>query len=433
MSRLSILWIVPPIAAGIAVAAWFVTQAPGPERVDTGPPAPAVRVAEVERRAIRPVARGWGDVRAAETWTAIAEVRGEVIERHPDLESGKLMAAGTTALEIDPADYELAVAQAEADLQALNAEAGQIEAEAENTDRILTLERERLAILESDLARIRELVAQGAAPQTRVDEAQRAVLAARRVVTELQNTATLVPSRRERIEAQIARTEAAFARARRDLGNTAVTLPFELRITSVGVERFQYVATGQTLLTGDGIERIEVVAHVPVPTFRRLLTSAVSPSDMLAAMRTGPTGLIDAELRLIGDAAQVWQGDVARIEAALDPRARTVPVVVSVADPYRGADPPLRLPLVPNMQVEVTLTGTAIQDAVTIPESALHGDLVHVLGEDDRLELRPVEISFRQDGLAVIAAGLEVGERIVLDDIAPAIPGMVLTPVEPAE
>lgn len=430
MARLSALWAVPPVALSVALAFWLVSGASGPAQVATPSEGLAVRVARVETQDIRPVARGWGNMRAAESWTAVAEVRGQVIWRHPDLEPGKMIAAGTRLLEIDAEDYRLAIAQAKADLAALAAEAAQIEAEAENTARVLALEESRLALSEADLARARASVAQGSAPQTRADEAERATLLARRTVVELQNTLALVPSRQDRAAAQHSRTEAALARARRDLAHTVIVAPYDLRVSAVQVERFQGVAVGQPLLSADGITRAEVVVQVPVAIFRRLIQAPARQEDMLAAMRAGPDAQIEAELRLMADRDQIWQATVTRIEAALDPRARTVPVVVTVADPYAGASPPLRLPLVPNMQVEVTLTGVAMAAQVVIPEAALHGQTVYLADADDRLELRPVTPLFRQDGLVVIAEGLEPGERLVLDDIAPALPGLLLVPVE---
>ncbi|MCB1366005.1 MAG: hypothetical protein KDK02_17985 [Rhodobacteraceae bacterium] len=429
MSRLSALWMVPPVAIGIAAAVWFVRNAPEPARVETALPGLAVRIERVEPRAIRPLARGWGNVRAAESWTALAEVRGQVLWRHPDLEAGELIPAGTRVMEIDPADYKLAIAQAEADLAALKAEAAQIEAEAENTARVLELEQARLAISESDLARIRELVAQGTAAQTRAEDAERAALLARRTVVELQNTLSLTGPRRDRVEAQTARTQAALARARRDLDHTSIVTPYDLRVTSVPTERFQYVNIGQTLLTGDGVTRAEAVAQVPLPAFQRLLRGSDPVRDTLAAIRAGPSSRIGAEIRLVSDPSQVWPATVSRVEGALDARARTVPVVVTVDSPYANANPPLRPPLLPNMQVEVTLTGNAIADSVAIPDNALHGGFAYVLDSDSRLDLRPVVEAFRQDGLVVIESGLSAGDLLVLDDIAPAIPGMALVPV----
>lgn len=433
MSRLSALWFAPPVIAGVAIAAWFIARAPEPPQVETPPPGLAVRVVPLKAQSIRPVARGWGNVRPAETWASVAEVKGQVIWRHPDLETGRLIEAGTKVLEIDPADYLLAIAQAEADLAALRAEAAQVEADAGNTARVLELEAARLAISEADQARIEALAAQGATPQTRADEAERATLQARRTVVELENALVLIAPRRDGVAAQIARTEAALARARRDLDHTAIVTPFELRVTSVPTERFQYVNIGQTLVTGDGIARAEAVAQVPLAAFRRLLQGAGPIEDVVAAIAAGPAERIGAEVRLVSDPAQVWEAEVSRIEGALDPRARTVPVVVTVADPYRAASPPLRPPLLPNMQVEVRLVGSPLVDVVVVPETAIHGDLAYLADDEDRLELRPVTEAFRQEGEAVIAEGLAPGERLVIDDIAPAIPGAALQPVEAAQ
>lgn len=430
MKRSSVIWFALPVITGIAVAAWFVARAPEPPRVAVAPPGMAVNVTRLRTQSVRPVARGWGNIQAAETWTSVAEVRGQIIWRHPDLETGRLIPSGTKVLEIDPSDYELATAQAKADLAALNSEAAQVRAEADNTAKLLELEQARLVLSERDLTRIRSLAAQGATPQARVDEAERAVLLARRSVTELRNATALIAPRLDRIAAQAERTQAALARAQRDLEHTAIRTPFDLRVTSVPTERFQYVNTGQTLATGNGIARVEAVAQVPLAAFRRLFRGAGPIEDVVAAIALGPADRISAEVRPVSDPAQVWTARVTRIEGALDPRARTVPVVVTVADPYTAAKPPLRPPLVPNMQVEVRLVGSPLAEVIVVPETALHGDLAYLADADDRLELRRVTEAFRQEGQAVIADGLKPGDRLVLDIVAPALPGMALQPIE---
>jgi multidrug efflux pump subunit AcrA (membrane-fusion protein) len=82
------------------------------------------------------------------------------------------------------------------------------------------------------------------------------------------------------------------------------------------------------------------------------------------------------------------------------------------------------------MQVQLSFAGAPLTGVLAIPEAALHGGMVRIAGADDRLELRPVTAGFAQDGSVVITEGLAPGDRVVIDDIAPAIPGMALTPVE---
>lgn len=431
--RLSPLLALPPIALGIAAAVWMISSAPGPAQIDGHAPALPVRVMTAVAQDIRPKATAWGNLRAADTWVAVAEVQGEVIWRHPDLEPGRLIPEGTEVLRIDPADYELALAQSQADLAALAAEATLLSAEVANTGRILDLERARLTLAGADLTRIRTLAQQGTVPQSRADEAERATLLARRTVAELENAMALIPSREARIVAQIARTQAAIDRARRSLDRTVLTAPFDLRVTEVAAERFQTVALGQVVIRGDGIAAAEVVAHLPIDSFRRLIGNAIESMTLANMMRDGPPTLIDVTLSPLSDPTQVWTARISRIEGALDARARTVPVVVTVDAPYEGADPPRRLPLVPNMQVQMSFLGAGMTGAVLIPEGALHGGRVRIAGQGDLLELRPVTASFAQDGLVAITDGLAPGDRVVIDDIAPAIPGMALTPVEASQ
>jgi multidrug efflux pump subunit AcrA (membrane-fusion protein) len=428
--RLAPLLALPPIAIAIAAAAWMIASAPGPAQVEGDAPALPVRVMTVAAVDLRPTATAWGNLRAADSWVAVAEVQGEVIWRHPDLEPGRLIPEGTEVLRIDPADYELALAQSLADLAALEAERVQLAAEVGNTRRILLLEQNRLALGETDLERTRTLVARGAVPQSRADEAERATLLARRTVAELENTLALAPSREARIAAQVARSEAAIDRARRSLNRTTLTTPFDLRVTEVAAEQFQTIATGQVVIRADGIAAAEVVAHLPIDSFRRLVGDAPEGTALADMMRDMPVTHIDVTLSPLSDRTQVWTARVVRIEGALDAHARTVPVVVRVADPYEGADPPRRLPLVPNMQLQVSFLGAPLAGVIAIPEVAMHGGTVRVLGTDNLLELRPVTAAFAQNGRVVIAAGLLQGDRVVLDDIAPAIPGTVLTPVE---
>jgi multidrug efflux pump subunit AcrA (membrane-fusion protein) len=415
LRRSSAFWFLPPVALGIAIAAIFISQAEGPAGVEDPLVGRAVRTVSLQPVDIAPVAMGWGNVQAAETWTAVSEVKGQVIWRHPDLDSGKLIAGGTKVLEIDPTDYQLAIVQAEADLAAYAAEAAQIDAEAENTSRILDLEEARLALSDAELVRNRQLLKQGVAAQTRVDEAERATLLARRSVVELKNTLALIGPRRAALAAQIARTNAALARSQRDLDHTSITTPYDVRVTAVTAERFQYVNIGQTLVAADGVDRVEVVAQLPFAAFLRLLYGTEPIEDTLAAVRDGPSSRMAAEVR---------------VEGALDARARTVPVVVTVEDPYGNSNPPLRPPLLPNMQVELTLTGRIIPGSLVIPEAALHGKLVYVADDQDQLDMRPVTEAFRQNGLVVIAEGLAASDRLILDDITPAIPGIKLLPIE---
>ena len=113
----------------------------------------------------------------------------------------------------------------------------------------------------------------------------------------------------------------------------------------------------------------------------------------------------------------------------IDPETRTVGVIVAVDRPYGQAVPGVRPPLTKNMFVEVEITGRPKPDRLIVPRSALHNGRLYLVGDDDRLVIRPTTVAFVQAGFAVIAEGLADGERVVISDIVPAIEGMRLAPV----
>lgn len=426
-----VLRILPPVAVGLAVAAWLISGAEPPERVTQEVRSVTARTLIVEPEPLRPVLRGFGTVRPARSWQAVAEIAGAVTFRHPDLETGRMIPAGTRVLEIDPTRYRIALRQAEADLAALEAEREQITLEAGNTRRILEIEQTRLDLAEDELDRVGALVDRGAASESRRDDQERTTLQLRRGVQELRNTLDLLPVRTARLEAQVARAEAGLAAARRDLEKTRIETPFDLRVGQVHVERHQFVPAGAPLVTADGIDRAEVTAHLPFDGFPRLMGAAAEGVELTASALESVLSRIDAELRLVSDPGQVWPGRVIRVENALDPQARSVPVVVAVDDPYADARPPMRLPLVPNMYVEAVLTGPAGAPVISLPASAVHeGDTVYLRDAEGRLALREVEIGWRQGGIAVIATGLAAGDEVILDDIVPALPGLPVTVVD---
>lgn len=429
-----LLKLAPPIALGVGAAAWLISTAEPPARIDQSERSVVARIVIAEMTRVRATVRGYGNVQAARNWEAVAEVPGTIVWRHPDLETGNVITEGTKVLRIDPTGYELAIAQAEADLAALEADAAQLDVDEANTSRLLALEEDRLTLAEAELARVRDLSERGVAAQSTLDAQERTTLQVRRGVEELRNANALIPSRRARLEAQVARTRTILARATRDLDKTNISAPFDLRVSEVRVEHHQFVSAGQSLVTADDIGQAEITAQIPVDSFRRLLSGATGNGPMTISDLSERFADIAAEVRLVSDPSQTWTGRLVRVESALDPQARSVPAIIAVDDPYAGANPPLRLPLVPNMYVEVILTGPEEPARITLPDGAIHeGNVVYLRNEEGRLEVRTVSVDWRQSGIVVLDGGIAADEEVIVDDLMPAIPGMIVKPAEGSE
>lgn len=423
--------ILPGLVAGLVLLALFVALRQPPVRDAAATVATPVNIIVATALKFQLEARGHGIARPAETWRATANVAGRVVERHPDLENGALLPAGTLLLALDPSRYQLAIAEAQGQLASLAAEFTQLEREEDNTLRLLNLEQERLVLSEEELARIERLAASGSVSSSRRDEQRRNTLAQRQAVTVLENTLALLPARREILEAQRDRSQTRLEQARRDLEDTRFVAPYDLRLGDIHVELHQHAAQGQQLFQADSLLAAEVEARIPMSSLRRLLASVIVPDPPDNALDLGERvdlSAISAELALAGAPEVRWSGRVVRVASGLDPATRTVRVVVRVAHPYRDAMPPDRPPLQRAMYTRVRLAAPSPQPRLVVPATAVHQGELYLVDSDNRLRRRTVDIAFEQGDLAVIGEGLAPGERIVVDDLPLAIDGTLLAP-----
>jgi RND family efflux transporter MFP subunit len=427
--------IVIPLALGIGALVVMVKNRSQPNQAPVMEQARPVRVIEAPRVTAVPRALGYGNVEPGKTWEAIAEVNGKIVEIHPQLKRGAVMAPGQVLFRIDPTDYELAVAETETKIQSTRAQLAELEVKEANNRASLAIEQGVLELGEKELERKRTLVARGTVTRSEVDREERTVLGQRQSVQNLRNTLNLIPAERKLLEAQLARDRAQLASVRRDLERTTILSPFAGRVAEVKAELAEYVRQGDVLAAIDGIDVAEIPAQVPMGKLGALIRSE-------RTLRVLPTNLevlreamgLSARVWLRGEnLAVMWEGRVARFSDTIDPQTRTVGVIVEVDGPYENVQPGVRPPLLKGLFVEVELRGRPLPDRMVIPRSALHGDQVYLLDDEDRLSKRTVDVGLVQPDFVVIDGGIEDGERVVISDLIPAIEGMLLAPLPDPE
>ena len=79
---------------------------------------------------------------------------------------------------------------------------------------------------EKELARKQKLASQGTVSKSSADETERAMLSSRSLVQNLQNTLSLLPIQSKLLESKITQAE-------RDLANTRISAPFNLRVAGL--------------------------------------------------------------------------------------------------------------------------------------------------------------------------------------------------------
>ena len=412
------LWIFPPILVGIVIFVFMVSGKQTPQESARGEPTRFARVITVQERDFIPLAEGYGSVQPAQVWAAVAQVSGRIITMHPRLRDGEILTAGTELFQIDPADYELNLAQAQTELAELNAQG-------ENSATSLKIEQRNLELAQKEFKRQKNLAAKGTVSRSHADEAERAMLSSRSLVQNLENTIALLPIQRRLQQARITQAE-------RDLANTILKAPFNMRVTGLAIETHQFVSNGQTLLAGDSVERVEIIAQVSMADLRNLFigqpnmpTDISTLTDNLAEL-TGfkPVVKMDVGNGLIAE----WEAEFERISDSVDPQTRTMGVVVAVDRPMQKIIPGVRPPLSKGMFVQVSIAGHVQADQIIIPRSAIRSDQVYLVNAENRLETRSIKRLYNQRQFAVIGDGLKPGEQIIVSDLIPAVDGMLIQP-----
>lgn len=435
-----------PILLGVATLAWAVLRRRTPEPSEVAEAARPLSVSTVERRDVRPHVIAYGVARPTRIWRAVAEVGGEVVETHPQLDAGIVVSRGTVLLRIDPTDYQLRVDRLRAQADAVRAELQELEQTELNQTELLEVEQESLQVAEAELKRLRELSRQDAASDSAVDRQRQQRLSVERSVQSLKNSLRLTPVRRERLNATLRGTEKELELARRDLDRTVMEAPLDGRLANVFIQQGQVVTARQELFELHGTKIAEVEARIPLDDLPSLL-----PPDAITGCCGGEDSHLDGDhasgsassppadphtltTQLAGTPAVIrirsgrWvremSGEISRVRELVDASTRTLGIVVSV--PQQPEDPPL----LREMFAEVELTGPVRPDRLVVPESALRGDHLYVVDADQRLDRRRVRRQEKVPGGFVVAGEIEAGERVVTTDPMPAVVGSLIEPIE---
>ncbi|TCO68532.1 efflux RND transporter periplasmic adaptor subunit [Rhodovulum euryhalinum] len=399
-----------PIAVAVGLVFWSGSLKSGPAPVERSAAQRPVRVLTVAPMPFIAQVSGYGAVKPAREWRAIARIEGEIVETSESLANGSFVAEGALLLRIDDTDIRLSLAQIDARSAALDVRDGTLRASRDLADR-----EYRLAA--ADLDRQRGLLAQGTISQTAVEQAERAELAAQSKLTEIGNQLALNAAEREILAAE-------RASAARSLGFSEIRAPFDVLIAEVSADLGQVVTRSQLLFAADGTDRVEIAAQVPIGRMGPLIRLAGGGEPGAALSATVVMSQLGHEVR--------WPAEIARISEAIDARTQSVEVIVTVDGPLAQAVPGQRPPLRRGMFVEVRLAGPEVS-ALVVPAAAVWGREALVVTGDGRLARRTVTVGFQAGGLAVIRDGLAAGDRLVVSDPAVAVPGMKVQPVEDEE
>ncbi len=414
------------VALVVAVGIFLALKAtkPSPHLAPVHTTVRQVRVLTIEPVEVARSWRGYGSTRALRAADVAAEVQGVVIERPASIEAGLPVEFGDILVVIDPSDFLQRVEQHEQAVAAFQAELTGLDAEAESLDRLIALAAESTALTRSEIERWRAAAARSAGAPVELERLNRELSGVEREEQTLRERRSLIPSRRLRIEAQLAAERAAVATGRRDLERTRIAAPLTGVLQSVSVDRGERVGPGSPIARIVDLTRIEVPLQLPVSA-----AADIQPGDR-------------AEIYADGPVEAVWQGAVARVSPEADASNRTITAFIEIRQPAEPGpgDPPR---LLPGMFVSGVVSTEAERPQIVVPRNAIDRGAVLTVDADGVIGSAPVTVLHYFDAVlpeldpvesqwAVISAGLEPGQRIAISNLDELRPGAQVEPVEAA-
>jgi membrane fusion protein (multidrug efflux system) len=330
------------------------------------PPPPEVRVAAVVQRDV-PIHSEWiGTTQGNINAQIRARIKGYLLTR--GYTEGTQVKEGDMLFTIDRRPYETALAQARAELERTRAV---------------------LAKAERDVTRYRPLAAAGAVSQRELDTAVEAANAGR---------------------ASVDAARAGVQQAELDLDWTTVRSPIG-GVAGIAEAQIGDLIEPNTLLTT--VSQLDPV-KVQFPVSEREYLQAAARINV--AVQGGErSGAAPAELELVLADGSVYppRGKFMLPNREVDPKTGAI-VVQGV---FPNPDGVLR----PGLYARVRAVTATKTGALLVPQRAvreLQGAYqVVVVGADDTIDMRPVEVGARVDSLWVIERGLKPGERVVVEGL----------------
>ena len=225
----------------------------------------------------------------------------------------------------------------------------------------------------------------------------------------------------ESLDAAVRTAEAALAEARASLRTreldvefTRVVAPIAGRVSYRRADRGNAVVADTTLLT-------TIVSVDPI-----YFVFQGSEALYLKYRREEQRGERAAHIRLQDEFEPRWQGRLDFLDNAIDTETGTIRgrVLVDNADAF----------LTPGMFGHMQLQAADEYTGLLLPDSAIEtrgaDRIVFVVGPDNVVDTRFVELGQLDDGLRVIRAGLEADDRVIIDGLQRARPGQSVQIVE---
>lgn len=399
------------IVAVLAGALWMtrsmLASAPEPRERRAFKPVYTVETIVAQASDVQPSFIAYGQTVAARTVDLRTLVSGEVVAISDKLEAGARVEAGEPLVTIDAFEFEGALQEAQANLAEAQGRIAENEAQITLEQSKLGPAEEQLKFAVDDVARAEQLRARGTSTQQQLD-ARRLVQSQREQQLALaRDTIAVQQARLEQLRATIARLEWRVAQAERNLESTVLKAPFS------GIIRMSAAQVGRNVTANDAVVTLYQDDELDA---KFTLTDA-----QYGRLQTDETGLIGRKVNItwaVGGQSYSWPGTIERLGADIASARGGVELFAAIGT----ADN--RVTLRPGAFVEVRVPDRTFINAVTLPDQAIYGADTVYIAVDGMLEERKVEIAAFEGENAIITAGLQTGDEVLVTRITEVSAGL---------
>lgn len=230
--------------------------------------------------------------------------------------------------------------------------------------------------------------------------------------------------RKPQLDSEKANLQAAQAnleRAQRNLDRTIIRAPYSGMVLQKNVDIGQFISTGMVLAQIASTE----IAEVRLP---------LTDND-LAYLDLGAGELGNVILRAnVGGRPTQWSARLTRDEGVLNSQNRVIYAIAEVLDPYAREANNLNSILRFGTFVRADITGLSAQNMVVLPRNLVRLDgTVLLVDNEQRIEIRDVEVQRADDDEIFISAGLKSGEQVITSSVPNAFAQMPVRLLEDNE
>lgn len=350
------------VAASLALCACGAKKKTDKDKdaLDSNAPVP-VSVADVKQQDVPIYLDGLGTVQAFNSATIRAQVSGQLMA--VPFKEGDEVKAGSVIARVDPRSFQ-------AQLDEALAKKGQDEAS--------------LGSAQLDMKRYMDLLPDGYVSGQQVDQ-QRATV--------------------KQLEAQVTSDEAAIENARVSLSFCTITAPFD------GVLGIRQVDVGNLVSAADATGIAVMTQIRPIAVTFTLPEQVLQSIQAAGAAQSASVGALTAIALSRDNQAELARGRVMAIDNQIDQTTGTIKLKASFSNQSRS--------LWPGEFVNMRLLVSTRHDGLVVPSVAVQrgpeGAFVYLTKDNQTVQMRAVKVAQTEDGLSLIDAGLQAGDRVVTD------------------